>query len=119
MKKALCFLMLSMGIVSLALAQTKTPVIGQSSINSSSQSTRASYAPMHALNVQLDKSLHKIQKDLNTGKLTQNQAQADKEIVRAIQSKETQCFRSNGYKPLTLDQITPLNQSLAQLNSSL
>lgn len=115
MKKLIFFVILMVGTISLALAQTKTPVVRHVSSNYSSQSSSIN-VPTHTFNAQLRKSMNQINKDMKSGKLTQSQAQAARAKVKAIRVQELQYFKANGNKQLNSDQLTKLNQSMAQLS---
>jgi hypothetical protein len=118
MKKIICFSILLMGIVSLTFAQMKTPVVGYGAIKFSSQNSIVN-TPTHTFNVQLRKSMNEINKDTKLGKLTKTQALTAREQIRNIRIQELQFFKENGSKQLTSVQLTQLNQSLAQISTSL
>jgi ATP:corrinoid adenosyltransferase len=122
MKKGFCFFILLMGAFSFGLAQTKTPVAG-SSLPSSSEQVAAINAirnnPIYIFNAKYRKSIYQMNHDIGLGKLTQAQGQSLKEQLRAIRVQELQFFKLNGNRQLTSEQLTQLNQSLAQISASL
>jgi hypothetical protein len=113
MKKIICFSILFLGITSLVLAQVKTTVTGHGSFQNNVANT-----PTHTFNVQLRKSINEINKDFKSGKLTKAQSLAAREQIKAIRIQELGFFKQNGNKQLTSDQLTQLNQSLNQMDTT-
>ena len=119
------------GTTEMALAQTKTPVVGKPAVSAVASQPLGNPA-IHNVNLRLRQDMMQIQKDLHAGKLTKAQATTLQAKVKAIRSQELGFMKSNGNpssgssnpsgrsgKQLTDDQTAQLNQSLGQLEPTL
>jgi len=76
------------------------------------------YPNLHSFSVQLWKQMKQVRKDLKAGKLTQEQAQAVFEKLKAVRVQENRYFGENGQKDITADQKGQLEQMLGQAYGS-
>jgi len=94
------------GMVSLAFAQTPVPTIKAGVKNPA----------VLNVNMRMMQQMQAISKALHSGKITKEQAKAQRDQLRSIRKQQLDFMKLNGKKDLTADQVSQLNQSLDALS---
>jgi hypothetical protein len=99
MKKVTMVLILFIGSMNFALAQTNV-------------SANIKNPNAHAFHKHLRQQMKQIQADLKAGKITEAQAKAKRDQLRAVHQQAVDLKRQNGGTDLTENQKTQLNNSM-------
>lgn len=93
------------GIVGLAFAQTPVPTV----------KAGVKYPVAINVNMRMMQQMQAISKAFHSGKITKEQAKAQRDQLRTIRKQQLDFMKLNGKKDLTTDQVNQINQALDAL----